>query len=303
MKNRVRSKKGSSLIEVIVSVTILAIVIIPISNVVINAVKTNKMSERKQVASFQGQKLLEEFKSYDQISLDANEKFTLLKGLTLSIKDPTNPNVYSGEDTYSKGNDNYNLNVFMEKDINFENSSTTDNYVASFSLLSSDNKITYKSGKTGTPEILDFNSNKIIFEINSDATKIKLIEVNGVDETEIETWDVLKLSETNKILIYVGATFINQIDFEIRNLDINAKVGFDTIVQESVDEATRGDINTEPIGVNNGAAGTGVVEIHQSKQGLTGEIIGDLYKIKVEVKYKNDIYYTSSVAQNIQVIK
>lgn len=298
MKNKVKRKKGSSLIEVIISITILALVIIPISNIVINAVKTSKMSERKQIASFEGQKLLEEFKSYNHIDT-VGGKFKLLNGEEM---EETSTGKYEKTIPLTRGNQNYELNITMEKDDAFKNSGKANNYAASFSLLSDEKKLTFKDGITGAQETKQFQGNKIIFQVESNAQSITVIYINSNgDEEEVENYPVSALSVTNKPLIYVGETFIQSMDFEVRNL-APTKVIFDTIVKQSENQTTRGNINTYSIGAKSNLVMTGEAETEQGDEVLAGEIIGDLYKIKVQVKYKNEIYYTSSVAQNIEVI-
>ncbi|MDZ7548384.1 type IV pilus modification PilV family protein, partial [Clostridium perfringens] len=82
-KEKLKAKYGMTLIEVIISVTLLSILVVPLSGLVISSLKTNKGAEHKQKASYIGQKVLEEIKAYDEITLkdDTGVKyFQLLDG-------------------------------------------------------------------------------------------------------------------------------------------------------------------------------------------------------------------------------
>lgn len=69
MNMKHRSKKGFTLIEVLISVTILVILIIPISSIIMTSMNKNKKSEKIQEASSKGQSVIEEFSAYDSLSL------------------------------------------------------------------------------------------------------------------------------------------------------------------------------------------------------------------------------------------
>jgi prepilin-type N-terminal cleavage/methylation domain-containing protein len=97
MKGIQRAKKGFSLIEVIISVAVLAVLMIPIASVTIATVKRNDEAEDKQRANFEGQKLLEELKSFDNITINpatatSVEKAILPNGESLDVTRGTNAN-------------------------------------------------------------------------------------------------------------------------------------------------------------------------------------------------------------------
>ena len=81
--NKIKAKKGMTLVEVIISVTLLSILIVPLSGIVISSLKNSKDGENKQKASYIGQKVIEELKAYDNLVLktEGSEKyFELLDG-------------------------------------------------------------------------------------------------------------------------------------------------------------------------------------------------------------------------------
>lgn len=95
MKGIKRAKKGFSLIEVIISVAILVILMIPIASVTISTVKRNAEAEEKQRAEFVGQRLLEELSSYETMKSLPGDECELNNGYKLKgykITDTTSPN-------------------------------------------------------------------------------------------------------------------------------------------------------------------------------------------------------------------
>ena len=67
--NKLKAKKGMTLIEVIISVALLSILIVPLSGLVMSSLENNISAEYRQKASYIGQKVLEELKAYDKITL------------------------------------------------------------------------------------------------------------------------------------------------------------------------------------------------------------------------------------------
>jgi prepilin-type N-terminal cleavage/methylation domain-containing protein len=75
-----KKKKGLTLIEILISLTILAIIVIPISNLVLSSVKLNKSGEDKQKAVTIAQQIIEELKAAPKLE----SSMELSNGLTLT---------------------------------------------------------------------------------------------------------------------------------------------------------------------------------------------------------------------------
>ena len=60
MVRKLKNNKGISLVEVLVSVAIIGIMIIPITNMVTTSIKTNKKSETRQYGMLLGEEVLEQ---------------------------------------------------------------------------------------------------------------------------------------------------------------------------------------------------------------------------------------------------
>lgn len=70
-----KKKKAMTLIEVIISIGIFAIIAIPISTMILKAIDANRQGEYKQQSINYGQKIMEKLKSLDDeefLNLDKN---------------------------------------------------------------------------------------------------------------------------------------------------------------------------------------------------------------------------------------
>lgn len=77
-----KSKKGFTLLEVIISFALISIILIPIANLVLTSVKINKSTENKQQAKAVLQETIENIKSIDNFSSALSKP--LNNGITLS---------------------------------------------------------------------------------------------------------------------------------------------------------------------------------------------------------------------------
>lgn len=77
-----KSKKGFTLLEVIISLALISIILIPISNMVLTSVKINKATENKQQAKAVLQETIENIKAIERLSTESSNP--LSNGITLS---------------------------------------------------------------------------------------------------------------------------------------------------------------------------------------------------------------------------
>ena len=83
-----KKKKGVSLLEVVLSIAILAIISIPIGGILISSVKTSKGTEDKQIATLMGQQMLEEIRVTD--FLKGNSQIVFSNGVKVDpVRDPS----------------------------------------------------------------------------------------------------------------------------------------------------------------------------------------------------------------------
>lgn len=114
---KIKRKKGMTLIEIIISLALLGIIIVPISGYALGSLKNNLKAEIKQSASFHGQRFLEEIKAYDEIILKTNGEgknyFELLNG---EVMKEVSLNNYQGEIIRDK----LELQMEVKEDTTFE---------------------------------------------------------------------------------------------------------------------------------------------------------------------------------------
>lgn len=173
MKKKRIERKGYTLLEVILSVALIALLLIPISNMIMTAMKSNKRADIRQDGAIVGQQVLEELKTYN--SLSSSTPINLLDGVThfdvVAASSTATRTVYSGE--MRDGNQRYEVNVIAEKDNNFNN------YMAATTTPSSkpdtDYSFILKFKTNGTQNIVCFNGGEINIPYNAGSnTKLLL---------------------------------------------------------------------------------------------------------------------------------
>ena len=115
MGKLVKAKKGITLVEVVISVAIIAILLIPIGSLVMKSVNGNKRNENKQEATTFAQELLDEFSN---VTTSDYRKINNNKGdLTLPNGEIITLDNWKGNKTISKkdGNTTYSIEYEVKK--------------------------------------------------------------------------------------------------------------------------------------------------------------------------------------------
>lgn len=236
--NKLKAKKGMTLIEVIISVTLLSILIVPLSGLVMSSLKNNKDSEYRQKASYVGQKVLEELKAYDKITLknDAGKKyFELLDGDEIKkdlLGDPSGNTFIGSFDrsiygkprgTLRAGEEIYKVKVTIKKDENFQysdNNNLNEYSDADFRLnflKDGNDKINLDSDPTNKK--IEINNNEEIIIELSESLNLNLYKKNDKNSKIEDTKSGLI---NNKLLLYLDKTYSNINNIEIKNNTSNA---------------------------------------------------------------------------------
>lgn len=287
--NKVKAKKGMTLIEVIISVALLSILMVPISSLVMSSLKNNIDAEDMQKASYIGQKVLEELKAYDEIKLEgeSNEKyFNLLDGDSIVKKDEEflgsfDRNIY-GNPSNGKDKDTYRVEVKLEKDANFqyENINNLDkNSSTSFKLnFTNDNNIKDPSG------ISYSISNKLIMELDKDSNI--LVVFNENESTPVVT--VGKTNTNNNIVLYIEENFSKDVNIEFKNKTEK------TVEIHMIKEKN----NSSKIKIY---SSSGDVILYE-ENAVEENKIGDMYNYTVTVKdKKNKTLFQGSSSNNVNI--
>lgn len=302
--NKVKAKKGMTLIEVIISVALLAILIVPLSGLVMSSLKNNKSAEYRQKASYIGQKVLEELKAYDKITLknDAGKKyFELLDGdeIIQDLKEDSTGNTFKGSfdrtiyggasESAGKDDNLYNVEVKLEKDLNFqyENVNNLDkNNNAAFILnflrdSSNNNIIKIKDNSDNSYAI----SNELIMELDKNSNNLIVYKKN--ESTPLVTVNKTNV-DNNTIVLYIKEGFSQNINIEFKNN-----------TEETVEiHLISGDNNYSKFKIY---SSIGDVILYEEKQ-IEENPVADMYNYKVKVKDReNNILFEGSSSKNVNI--
>ncbi|GAB6169134.1 hypothetical protein JCM1393_15940 [Clostridium carnis] len=290
MKHKRKAKKGMTLIEVIISVTLLSILIIPLSGLVMTTLKTNKMAEYSQKATYIGQSLLEEIKSYNEIKIKTDPK-TGSSGFYLLdndfIKKDNSKDTFSGNFQREYLNTDFNVYVYLEKDLNLSYESKSQGQIENelkqdyeIKLLKSNNiNVNTSTGNIGNDIKIEFdiNSNLKIFN-NNDTNPILNSTINGTPK--------------NKILISLSEDFKNIEENIALNINIDNKKEERLDIYIKKNKNTKGKVNIASVGKGN-------IKVYENISDTEKNNIGDLYKIKVVIKKGNSVVFEGEAANNI----
>lgn len=302
--NKVKAKKGMTLIEVIISVALLSILIVPLSGLVMSSLKNNISAEYRQKASYIGQKVLEELKAYDKITLknDAGKKyFELLDGdeIIQDLKEDSTGNTFKGSfdrtiyggasESAGKDDNLYNVEAKLEKDLNFqyENVNNLDkNNNAAFILnflrdSSNNNIIKIKDNSDNSYAI----SNELIMELDKNSNNLIVYKKN--ESTPLVTVNKTNV-DNNTIVLYIKEGFSQNINIEFKNN-----------TEETVEiHLISGDNNYSKFKIY---SSIGDVILYEEKQ-IEENPVADMYNYKVKVKDReNNILFEGSSSKNMNI--
>jgi len=284
--NKVKAKKGMTLIEVIISVALLAILIIPLSSLVMSSLKNNINAEDMQKASYIGQKVLEELKAYDEIKLDESHKdFELLDGgKIIQISDGEflgsfDRTIYGGtSEAAGKNEDIYRVEVKIEKDENFQ--------YENINNLDKNNNASFRMNFTKNNMINDiYNiSDKLIMEIDKDSNSLVVYnESNSNNKLTIN-----KISTNNNIVLYIEENFSKDVNIEFKNKTEK------TVEIHMIKEKN----NSSKIKIYSNSGDVILYEENAEEENK----IGDMYNYTVIVKdKKNNTLFQGSSSNNVNI--
>ncbi|MDU2155167.1 prepilin-type N-terminal cleavage/methylation domain-containing protein [Clostridium sp.] len=302
--NKVKAKKGMTLIEVIISVALLAILIVPLSGLVMSSLKNNISAEYRQKASYIGQKVLEELKAYDKITLknDAGKKyFELLDGdeIIQDLKEDSTGNTFKGSfdrtiyggasESAGKDDNLYNVEVKLEKDLNFQyenvnNLAKNNNsaFILNFLRDSSNNNIIKIKDNPDNSYAI---SNELIMELDKNSNNLIVYKKN--ESTPLVTVNKTNV-DNNTIVLYIKEGFSQNINIEFKNN-----------TEETVEiHLISGDNNYSKFKIY---SSIGDVILYEEKQ-IEENPVADMYNYKVKVKDReNNILFEGSSSKNVNI--
>ncbi|WP_195266650.1 prepilin-type N-terminal cleavage/methylation domain-containing protein [Clostridium sp. 1001275B_160808_H3] len=302
--NKIKAKKGMTLIEVIISVALLSILIVPLSGLVMSSLKNNISAEYRQKASYIGQKVLEELKAYDEIKLQggASEKyFELLDGdkIIQDLNADSTGNTFKGNfertiyggtsESSGKDEDLYNVEVKLEKDLNFqyENVNNLDKnnnaaFILNFLRDSSNNNVIKIEDN---PDNSYAVSNELIMELDKNSNNLIIYKKNA--STPLVTVNKTNV-DNNNIVLYIKEGFSQNMNIEFKNN-----------TEETVEiHLISGDNNSSKFKIY---SSIGDVILYEEKQ-IEENPVADMYNYTVTVKdSENNILFEGSSSKNVNI--
>ena len=329
-------RKGYTLLEVILSVALIALLLIPISNMIMTAMKSSKRADIRQDGAVVGQQVLEELKTYDNLDLATNTPINLLDGETRFDKvlasSTATQTVYSG--SMKDGKQTYEVNVLVEKDNNFNgymaatttasNKPDTDySCILNLKTDGTQNKVYFNGA--GTEANIPYyagNETKLLLYVRRTGSNLTLklydytsgnaVKATPLCETTVNDYDATNNTTKNLVKIAIDESFTGRNNGRnpgvipiIVDSDSTGLV-FDIVKGKNAE----GKISvTSSLPISNisfdGTLQQSSKETFTARQNIqkqsTEDItaIGDLYKITVVVKDKGEEIFRSQVSNNL----
>lgn len=321
MKLKRKAKKGMTLIEIIISIALIAILFIPIANIAFTSMKTNSKGEKKQVASAEGQRLLEEFNVLDEINLSLDgegniQRYSLPCGIDLTTFTPATSTFINATGAINKelGNDRYRINVEVAKDEDIEHNITTTNQYPDSNYNNliefTDEYILFyegngtRDGESIIERISLAGCTRFAFRFMQNGIKVQKFGATGYLETIDVNGFAERFNNNNKIKIKADDSFISNSLPIIISSDIDLNI--DVVNESGHTVKLLPSHNYRYIDYSNGnnevvTMGNVTIGYNLSEEAM--EDIGDVYTFTVKVRdiQENKVLFTGSITKNIVV--
>lgn len=204
-----KSKKGFTLLEVIISFALISIILIPIANIVLTSVKINKTTENKQQAKAVLQETVENIKAIDSLASAVSTPLT--NGITLSET--------TGEDNKSIYSLSGNVNGFSIEGSIKENSVVTNNKVSEMkvdrTIYFYDGSISISNGKGIIGEAIKKSIGNSA--IPSEEVTIEMKESGEINVTYGKSIIAIPKPEDNALLICLNEDSDKKLNLSVEN--------------------------------------------------------------------------------------
>lgn len=221
MISRYKKKRGFTLVEVIISLAIISIMIIPAMNMIVNSTRNIQKAKQREQAELIGKEVIEEIKAINLSGLTApSSTKTLSSGVTLKKETDS----ITGSETIE---DKYKVEVTLVKRADITYAQEVRNYDDELDVSIDENNLIIKSinGK----KILKQNiTGKLSIVVTNENDVIKI----GLKQTEDESEVPISFYNEVKSIIVDGKKPGN-IRFNLLNQDTPVNINF--IIQNNID--------------------------------------------------------------------
>lgn len=319
MKKYLKKKSGFTLIEVVISIAIIAIVSVGAYNGYLLLIRHTKAAEVKQTTSLEGKKLIEEIKSTIE-----NDNFKVIDGNLnvgkIIFKDVgglytryLDENYYEIDRELSKYTETITLNetkaigsatlgnvnyIILDKD-HTENAIDI-NYKVYVIKEKINNVIRDYIKDESQENYLESDSEKIILYVyfyeNPDLVEEKIIKIKSFDGTELlSTTEILQDVNISKVNLYINFNEYKPIDTSaLTDVEINVYNEIGDVPNIYIEKDSSLNAYVNPC--------KGEVNIYDNRaEDAEKARIGTLYDIKVEIKNTDgDVLFKGNSKQNIK---
>lgn len=299
MKNHYKKHNGFTLVEVIISFALFAILMTPIYSMIISTMNNNKNAAIKQTAALHGQEIFEEIKSGNVVAVknaDGNI-IGISKIGNISISSTTGKKTFDDD---NDGIDNYEATVTITKNSSIIIDKNVNPYKCEISL-SGDSKDNLKVNDKPMP-LKDLPSDYLNLVVNSnisDDKKNNILIIKDENNKEVLTKELLiDPKKDNEINLT-----INFSQYKLKNSPDDGKYKKVKIIVNNQNDiplyvsiAESGDLDVA-IDKKLGQVSDNRINVGMSKP-------GELYDINVDVTEKSDktkVVFSGKASQNINV--
>lgn len=286
MFSKKKKKEGFTLVELIVSLAIISIMIIPTMNMIVTSTKNIQKAKQREQAELIGKEVIEEIKaiSLSELAAPLSTK-TLSSGIILTKKDDT---TISAEGTIE---DKYEVKVILAKKDDIGYIEDNRNFDAEYNVyINESNKlIIEKTDGTNSTEVMLSGDVNITIENNESTIKIldkvinKTLTVSDTDTRKTGYLRINLLEET--VPRNIEFTIQNNMDSEF-NLCISRSKETKFTSSEKITDVSKGSVII-------------------TKQEFTPDEMGDIYELNVIItkKGENNVLFTGKGYKNISFKK
>lgn len=322
-----KKKGGFTLIEVLMTISLIMIVMLPLSQFVKNAQETSLKAKRKQEGGSIGQSVLEQIQNADILRSEDGEIYMLIKNGNDNEKIYFNKDNKEYDFNNSASNDKFRIKPEVEKvdkyTYDYSTTNTTDNREKIKIYNEDDGNVNMDIFKKYNSVITFLNNGRICFNnedvFNKSYIKGKELminlykDINGkyvysfYDDISCIRKDIeinksnSDLNNTCKILLYFSETGVKLSDGnamedvfkEPFNGDVNISIKNDIDKRVYFDvvkgKNVKGNINVESKKENLDSQNNFSINKYDYSQTTSTKKLGDLYEIKIKVSYiKNE---------------
>lgn len=298
MKNQYKKHNGFTLVEMIISMALFAILMTPIYSMVISSMSHNKNGAVKQTAALHGQEIIEEIKSGDIITTkDADGNII---GISKIGDIPISPSTNKGD--LGEG---YEATVTITKNpsITLHKKSTPEE--EALEIKTSNFNINLISGANNTTDIKSDNNNGKLNYLDSEDTlrfviiakteeNNKLIEIRDKNNNIVlqDGWyNLADADKSNQIKVVVNFGKYKIINKNVKISVFNQdNIPLNICLQKSMDLYVKIDTKLGNVRVYD----------NRSEDGVSSKL-GELYDLEVKVTNQKEEIFTEKISQNINV--